>query len=328
MFLREYINYKRNKIQWEYLDLIPTWACNLKCITCESWKRPRKFIDWGVATQIFNHPQFRHLKTLVIEGGEPTLWTELGTFIYYVMGYRPDCNIGIVTNGFLHNRIIEVARQMRQCKNRINWTISLNGMGAKHDESRGTKGSFERATATIEDLLTITNRVGIAYIPFKENFNHYWKVLELAESHGIPVTVSYPTNSARFGNPKWTMPSQEGLDVIYQDRLSRYPLFDKWAGQYFQTKVKNKELMPCFGGRSVIHINPDGVIRTCGWNETQSLGKVTIDGVELYDVDKVIGTVPHECQYRTGQICNICPLGYGLRRMMPHIIAWKLGLIK
>lgn len=321
LFLKDYINYKRGKVKWEYLDFIPSWACQLRCITCNSWRRDKKFIDPGIVEQILRSPHFKHLKTVTVEGGEPTLWPELRYFVFAML--NRGCSVGIVTNGFLTDKIWRLARSLKSYQ--INWTVSINGLMLLHDQSRGVRGSYDRAVKTIEKLREITDRVGIAYTLFEENQGEYYKVQALGEKLGVPVTVSYPANSARFGEPEWTLPSQRVIETVYNDRLRRYPLFDRWAGEYFQAKVKNKELMPCFGGQSVIHINPDGVIRPCGWWERAELGRITTDGVVLNDVQEVIDRIPQECQYHAGQVCNICPIGYGLRRMMPMIMKWKVG---
>ena len=58
-------------------------------------------------------------------------------------------------------------------KDRINWTVSINGSAEKHDESRGVERSYGFAVATIIELKKLTDRVGIAYVPFKENAEDY-----------------------------------------------------------------------------------------------------------------------------------------------------------
>ena len=60
-------------------------------------------------------------------------------------------NVQIPTNGFLTDKIVRVAEEvLRQCP-RINLLVivSLDDLGAKHDEIRGVKGIYAKAVETI-----------------------------------------------------------------------------------------------------------------------------------------------------------------------------------
>ncbi|MFX0134128.1 MAG: radical SAM/SPASM domain-containing protein [Candidatus Hodarchaeota archaeon] len=320
-FLKSWLNKLTNTI--EYIDFCPTWKCNARCATCGAWKRSKKEISWKLYNQIIEN--FKKVKRLVIEGGEPTLWNYLYDFCYRFMKFHPKCKVIIITNGFLIERIDIIAGLLkREFSKQLTWLVSLNGIGKTHDKSRGVKNVFEKTVESAKIIKSFGYSVAFSYVPFLENMDEYPQVKELGKSLGIPTWICYFSKAAKFGeHQSWTQETNKTIYNSYSDNLK---FFDKWTYEYFLNHVREKKVMPCWAGCSAIHINPEGIIRPCPFDESMVIGKLREDKIEFYSNRKeTIKRIPEQCQYQTGELCNDCIVFYSLRRSIPKVLKWKLS---
>ncbi|MDD5543926.1 MAG: radical SAM protein [Acidobacteriia bacterium] len=325
-----YFLHKFHARHWWYMDLCPSWKCNAKCPTCGAWKRPKDSLTARQAETIIKDKAFRNIKYVVIEGGEPTLWPELVWFVRTFLFHHPKAKISIITNGLLVQKAVDIARDLGGFTDRVHFVVSLNGIGPKHDESRGVPGAYDftiRSAAIYKDA---GFRVSFSFTPFKENFDEYEKVVAKGKEMGIFVGVCYPTVSAKFGESgiTWTPLPKEKLDFILTESAKRYRwAWDKWAWLYFCEKAQAKKMMPCYAGEQLIHINPQGTIRPCSFYETFELGTVEEGSVVLADKDlskDVCGQIPEVCQYAIGGVCNHCEIGISLNNELPLIFSYGI----
>jgi len=308
----------------DYIDFCPTWKCNARCATCGAWKRD----DYEMQPTVYNTivENFKSLRKLIIEGGEPTMWNYLYDFLYRFMKFHPRCRTHIITNGFKVESITILAKLLsKEFSKQLSWSVSLNGLGKTHDKSRGVKGVFEKTVESAKVLRDHGYKVAFSYVPFQENVHEYEDVLNFAKSLNIELWTCYYSKSEKFGEHQtWTQDQSEAYDKVYEDTLKTQKFYQKWAYEYFLDHVKRKELMPCWAGRSAIHIDPKGVIRPCHLDETMSIGQVT-DKIE-WDIDReeVLKLIPDTCQYATGELCNDCYVFWTARNSMPKVLKWKI----
>lgn len=289
-----------------YLDICPLWRCNAKCPTCDAWKRdPKLELSVFQAEQILKEPKFRHLKRLVIEGGEPTLWPHLRWFVAQICQQNKQIVVAIITNGLSVYKIEELAEGLEPIRTRLRWYVSLNGIGSTHDDSRGVPGAFGK---TLNSAIALRQRgymVFFSFAPFKQNIGDYRRVVRLAESYNISMSICFPTSRAKFSD-NWELASKEDLNKLHADWLSRFNWRYKLAYGYLLYKAQNKEIMPCDAGKSMLHINPEGIIHACHMTNKYPLGGVSknIDTIVWFKPD--ISGIPEECQYEDGEFCVDC----------------------
>ncbi len=131
---------------------------------------------------------------LGFEGGEPLLRRDLPAILEEA---HARFHTSLVTNGWLlEHRLTEIARHLDVL------FVSLDGIGETHDRLRGIPRSFERAVAGIKasrhDVPTV-----ISYTVTRENLDHAERVVELADSLdvGLTVQVAYDYRNAEPMSP-------------------------------------------------------------------------------------------------------------------------------
>lgn len=311
--------YPFERFSWKikHLDLCPTWKCDARCPTCNAWKRGDQELSHMQMAQICDY--FKDLKQIVIEGGEPTKWGSLISFVYFIK-----CNnITIISNGLNIENIIDKAGNIKISTGikKVKWLISLNGIGKVHDESRGIKGAFEKTAITIMELKKLGFEVSISYVPFVENYEEYWKVKGFAKEGGHGFCICYPVQAAKFGDQgqRWTMLPEDKIIELMEDYCETSRFFNKWAYRKFIKGVKDKKILPCWAGKNMVHINPDGKIRPCPFYEKMNIGVVWDEGIKIWDfarkeLQKKI--IPQNCQYSSGRLCNDCNIYYTMRHKL------------
>ena len=328
-----YLRHQMGQTYWRYLDLCPSWACNAKCPTCGSWKRPKASLTTEQCSVIVYGKAFKHIRRLVIEGGEPTLWPELSHFVMDFIYTHPKAIVGIITNGIAYKRIKRLADEMVTRKKNIRWVISLNGVGELHDKSRGVKDAYRCAAISAYEL-SRQYPVNFSFVPFKENIGDFEKVLQVGVDLNIPVQICYPSKSAKFGEGQgWTMLSSVTVNDVARTMTNNFKWFvDRWAWQMFIEKAKRRELMPCWAGEQLIHINPAGTILPCSMNEKFPIGSLSPMGVNPFEVTEndytdtyhYFGRIPSECQYASYQVCNSCYIFQSLSCEPLKLLKWRL----
>lgn len=312
-----------------YIDFCPTWKCNARCATCGAWKREDSEIQPKLYNQIIENKAFHKLRKIIIEGGEPTMWNYLYDFLYRFMKFHPKCRTHVITNGFKTDSIDNIAGSLKkEFAKQLSWSVSLNGLGKTHDKSRGVKNVFDKTVASAQILKDHGYSVAFSYVPFAENVNEYDQLVDFCKLVDIPLWVCYYSKSAKFGEHQaWTQEITEQYDHVYSESLKSQKFYQKWAYQYFLDYVRQKKIMPCWAGRSMVHINPQGLIRPCHLNEDMAIGHLTNKDVVFYDEREAnIQWIPKLCQYSSGELCNDCFVFYTIRNSMPKVLKWKLHL--
>lgn len=306
-----------------YLDICPTWKCNAKCPTCNAWKRATNQLSEKQASNIIN--EFKHLQRVVVEGGEPFLWKQLDYFVANLLESNKKVIVSIITNGFLTSKILKFAKTMMPYKERMRWSVSLNGIGEIHDASRGVKNVYERSFNTGKSLKELGYITTFSFVGLKPNIQDYPKVLELAKGLNMDVSVCYYTHRSKYDNLTWQPADKEDYEAILENRRTRYNLFDRWMYEYFLYHANRFKPMECWAGRSMAHINPDGIIRPCHMDESMEIGKVTDEEVYFNEnIEDTLKLIPSACQYKDGMLCNDCYITWTTRRSMPKVFLWKL----
>jgi len=188
----KYFLTKSKKI--EHLALQTQLKCNSRCRYCLIWKlKDQPELSITEIEKIFRSKALKNLKTLAIQGGEPSLRKDLDRIAAIAAQHIPGIVISIDTNGLLPQKIYRDALSITKNDIPINICISLNGPREIHDWSRGVKGNYDKIMETIELLKSIkTEKLTISlhgfYFP-RSIENIPW-LAEFARKKGIRATLS------------------------------------------------------------------------------------------------------------------------------------------
>ena len=269
------------------------------------------------------------LRRVQIQGGEPTLYTH----IYHAISLFSEnkkTDVAVITNGLAGSRIMGICHMFEGEEN-IRWIVSLNGWGALHDESKGVPGAFDKAMGSIKFMKSYGFRVNIQFMPCNENMCDLDAVREFAETKCDGFLICHPVRGFKFGKDMaWTIPDNQTIYNLQMQNVSKNPI-NKWSHEILCKALRDEKLLPCWGGRSMIHIDPSGKIRPCGFTDWGSVevGEIINGGLwRNFFTKKILAeTVPDKCMYTESGLCNSAGVGWTLRGSLPLILKetpWKI----
>lgn len=244
-----------------------TYQCNSRCRMCDIWKLKD--------TRELAAGDFRKLpatlRDINISGGEPFLRFDLVKIIEVIRQACPDAKLIISTNGMMPELIKQQTERILKIVSDIGVAVSVDGLGAIHDQMRGVPGSFEKAIATIKVLRQIgLKNLRIAFTAGAENISHLSKVYDLARDLGVEFTIAAAQSSAIFFGGKQIVEeinskvAREQFDYLVRQELKSWQP-KKWLRAYFAWGLSNfivqgKAPLPVYAGRDFFFLDPFGEI--------------------------------------------------------------------
>jgi MoaA/NifB/PqqE/SkfB family radical SAM enzyme len=132
--------------------------CNSKCVMCNIWKQTKDFEFSPEQLQtILSDPLYRKVKYVGITGGEPTLRDDLPELYHSCIKALPSLvHLSIITNGIKDeaalSRILKIKKLCDQHSISFSAMVSLDGVGAMHDQHRGRQGNFDSVIRLNDEL--------------------------------------------------------------------------------------------------------------------------------------------------------------------------------
>ncbi|MDI9547472.1 MAG: radical SAM protein, partial [Chloroflexota bacterium] len=130
-----------------------SYRCNSKCRTCDVWRKPNDDLsveEWDRVFASLGRSPFY----MTFTGGEPFLRKDLDELVIRAYRHCRPQVITIPTNGMLTDRIVTMVERMCvECpQSSIGINLSLDGVGAEHDDIRGVEGNWDLAMETWRQL--------------------------------------------------------------------------------------------------------------------------------------------------------------------------------
>lgn len=134
-----------------------TNACNSRCKHCHMWENEpvKDMLTHDDLEAILRQDIFSALKVVLLTGGEPVLRQDIKDLVSAIHRARPSAAITLSTNGILFERVLDVARFAIKEGIRIDYGVSLDGVGESHNSSRGIKDNFERVDKLLRQLTAL-----------------------------------------------------------------------------------------------------------------------------------------------------------------------------
>jgi MoaA/NifB/PqqE/SkfB family radical SAM enzyme len=131
---------------------------------CDIWKKESR-ADEEIAPSDYAWLP-RSLRSVNVSGGEPFLRDDLVEIVSAIERACPRARVVISTNGLVPSRIEAMMAEMTHIAVRV----SIDGVGAKHDEIRGIEGAYDTALDTVRRLRGLGVRdLGLAATSSEKN---------------------------------------------------------------------------------------------------------------------------------------------------------------
>ena len=217
--------------------------CNSRCQMCNIWQQRMDYqITLDDLSKILQSPLFSEARAVGVNGGEPTLRSDLSEIVESLFKHLPKLSdISLITNAFqsktVIKRITEVGKVIKQYDGHLDVMVSLDGVGDVHDKVRGKKGNFERAVEVIDFIqnceLVHSTRLGCTVI--KENVYGIHDVLEFALSKDIYIKY-------RLGIPHQRLYSKDTVEpflLSYEEKY-HFAIFLENLIRYYEKSAYQK----------------------------------------------------------------------------------------
>lgn len=201
-----------------------TNTCNLKCRHCYANSTNEKFegeLNTDEAKGFIKDLAKLKVPVLLISGGEPLIRKDIFELIQYAKNHNIRSTVS--TNGTLINR--DMALNLK--RNGVSYVgISLDGIGSRHDEFRGVKGSFNKAIAGIRNCLDIGQKVGLRFTISSNNYDQLEDIFNLIKEERIPRVCFYHLAYSGRGN------SMIEEDITYEEKRQAIDLIMRKAVEF------------------------------------------------------------------------------------------------
>jgi len=152
-----FLKLKNENLPIENIVYEITDACNSRCEHCNIWQKPssKNMLEPKDIENILKQDIFKHLKVILLTGGEPVLRDNIEEIIAVIHRVRPNVRITLSTNGILFERVLKIARFAIRNNIILDYGVSLDGIGERHDLLRGIKNNFEKVDILLKKLLKL-----------------------------------------------------------------------------------------------------------------------------------------------------------------------------
>jgi MoaA/NifB/PqqE/SkfB family radical SAM enzyme len=238
------------------------------------------------ASTTMDHCRRLGAEYLTFVGGEPTLHPDLPRLVERAneLGYR---KVMIDSNGLSIKHLLNV-----DPKGLYYVRISLDGAtAATHEKVRGPE-TYEKAIASVRDLVRLGYSVRITYTVFTFNSHELPAMLSLAQSLGVTLVNLHSFSEEGLGraHPDWSLTPEQWIDFCAQfetlkrkfDIPVRYP--PTWVRPENLTEYTERGFRGCLGcSVDRLSIFPDGRCYICSllFDTALNFGLMTENGFIL-----------------------------------------------
>ena len=275
-----------------------TWRCNARCPMCDSWRlKPSAELTPAQVGDVFR--KIGRLDVVRLTGGEPFLRADLPEIAAAVLLASRPRVLHVSTNGSFPDRVADFVHRFPEPR-RLRLMVSLDGLEAEHNRSRGRAASFARATETVATLAalravygcevsvnhTVVSRQSLAdHDELRARLNEigvemhtvlayadsamYGRDLQGRAAEHLIVPLGYPLHPALEGADAIGFVKAELRDVRqYRSRLLRHGKRYYLRGLLARLrKEPNPRPRPrCVALRSHLRLLPDGRVPVCQFN--------------------------------------------------------------
>ena len=299
-------------------------------LSLDEWLRIVEKIDWK-------------LSFLTISGGEPSMSRNLEAVALAFSEQARPRFVTIPTNALTPDLVLEkVARILQKSQDETLWhvNVSVDAIGARHDDVRGVKGNFQKCTQTLDGLLRLRERysnlrVGVHTVVstytidrIQETVDFFKKmeldnhISEIAEQRfelgtmGRDITP-YKNYSTVVHFLKDALGTRKEGKARRSLRCAYYDFVANW------TQEPARQHVPCMAGLASCHITEKGFLTSCctRWVERGLMGDLRRAN---YDFRKIWSSEQakkiRESIKRQGCACPLASAAYSSLLISPRTL--------
>lgn len=242
------------------LNLELTKLCNARCTFCACWKV-------GLSGELDDYsPIIKKFRPVVVSvsGGEPLLRKGYPEILKKL---RPYCHfLSIITNGLLLNE--DSAKKLVDSGvNQI--SVSLDYLGARHDEERHVKGLYDHISKMVPMLTRKGYKIALNTIIMESNLDEIISIAHRAAEWG--ATISFSAYCSLKRNDTNGMVKEERYKHLLQvvdeiKKIKRSVGHVKNSDHYLKilpAYFRDGEVPNCKAGYRWFQVTPDGCIQQC-----------------------------------------------------------------
>ena len=237
-----------------------TLRCNCRCKHCDirSFYSAGEEMDCAEVLSAINASEQMQGSMISITGGEPFLRRDIIDFIVNAVdSIRTPHNVAITTNGFFTDRIRETAMRVKN-KERLVFSISIDGLETVHEEIRRLNGIYKKALESVSFLSNAGIRVEVNTVIQPDNAEMIPVLKRLVESIGSNVRFT--------PQPMVTSIAQES-GFCYTDRyIAGIMPYLRTQNDIYYVVSRGKALIrDCHAGTRNLVIDPVGKVFPCAF---------------------------------------------------------------
>ena len=286
-----------------------TMRCNARCKMCLVWKKV-----WGPESENRNAMTVEQIDRMTrsigwllraeIVGGEPFLRKDIDEILFaFCRNCKPIC-LTITSNGSLPQRIDETIRKLLAAfpQQVVRLNLSVDGYGTQHDEIRKIPGLYEKCKESASRLKAIQKdypNLTVNLMTVVSHYNHE-SIEETVEKLEHDFKPDFHSLMNAFGDT----PEAIGRDVPIEDYVrvfaevkrkkllgANLPLatinkvLDKFQSKLVEeTKIQQRQVVPCVSGSRLLIIDDDGVVKPCLELQDRDVQKEGLDSVNMVNI--------------------------------------------
>lgn len=307
--------------------------CNLRCPYCYVYKSPESMSEATMRLAIkklmvsANKHGYKEL-SIKFAGGEPLLEKEL-LFTAVKIANKAAAinglkmNYAVLTNGVLLTK--ELCRRLR--KERIAVSLSLDGLGNYHDETRffeGGKGSFHTVERGIKNLQREGVRIGVTVTITNRNIENLPDLAEYLLKNKIHFIYNLyrenplVTQALEVSGEKLVKYLKKVFERIEKD-LPDYSLLDNFLDR---VNLGQPHLYPCAAGSTYFVVDHKGNLSLCPVIMGEKIG--SLESGDLVGLMKKRG-FPGGLSVDDKKDCADCRWRYGCAGGCPLLTRNSMG---
>lgn len=242
-----------------------TRTCNLRCVHCYSDSNALNYpgeLTWEEMERVVEDLADYQIPSLLLSGGEPLIHPRF--FDLVGMASAAGLKLTISTNGTL---ITPEKAALLKAAHVAYVGISLDGIGAIHDEFRRKEGAFDAAVRGFRACHEVGQKTGLRLTLTRHNVENIGEILDFIEEHEIQRVYFYHLVPAGRGSALQVLSPDESRNAI-DTLISRV---EAWHAEGIEREVLTVA-QPADGAYLLLrmenesHPNLDEARRLLAWN--------------------------------------------------------------
>lgn len=317
------------------LQLPITYNCNSRCVMCNIWQMDHsKEMDIKEFSEFLKDPIFKEVRAVGINGGEPSLVTNLPDFAAEILKLPSLVSLNLISHGFSKTPLLKSLKIIyKMCKEKgipFHVSISLDGVGSIHDIVRGKPKTFEKTISTINEIMqnksSYCDSTDVGCTIVKQNIDYLIELDMYAKAKKFDIKYRLGIDNKRIESDRL----RDSYSVIYSPlKQSAQEFFHarywnakglrdkfKYFSIYYWLVIEKKRLLGCAWKDNGITMDARGELFYCAV-ASDRIGSLREDNGEKVFFDE------NNINYRKSIIkndCNNCIHDYNGRLEIKNIL--------